>query len=393
MRFVRRFATIGALVTLIDLGIVVALCAATSWHRGVVDVVAILVAAVASYWLHRAITYAAEPARRWYRDWHHYSVAASIAGIVDLGVFLALSDETSGLVAIGVAKVVAVAAAFVVRLFSYRQTMFLTIRADQGRHRDRVPAPGDLRLSLVIPAYSEAEAITGTVQRVEAALGHLRNEGGFELIVVDDGSADRTSELARAAGADVVVTLERNSGKGAAVRAGMLAARGRSVAFTDADLSYSPEQVLRLMEALEDGWDVVVGSRKHTSTKTLVETGRLREIGSRVVNVLTMFVLLGQYRDTQCGLKAFRSDVAKLIFRRTHIDGFAFDIEVFHLCERFRLTLTEVPVEVVNSTRSTVHVVRDTTRLLRDVFRIRSIAHTGGYELTDDDPEFVSSPK
>lgn len=393
MRFVRRFATIGALVTLIDVGVVLALSAATSWHRALVDVVAIVVAAVASYWLHRAVTYAAEPARRWYRDWHHYSAAATIAGIVDLGVFLALSEESSGLIGIGVAKVVAVAAAFVVRLFSYRQTMFLTIRADQGRHRDRTPAPGDLRLSLVIPAYCEEDGIADTVRRVEDALGHLRDEGGFELIVVDDGSADRTSAVARAAGADMVVTLEHNVGKGGAVRAGMLAARGRSIAFTDADLSYSPDQVLRLLAALEDGWDVVVGSRKHTSTKTLVETGRLREIGSRVVNLLTMFVLLGQYRDTQCGLKAFRSDVARMIFGRSRIDGFAFDIEVFHLCERFRFTLTEVPVEVVNSSRSTVNVVRDTTRLLRDVFRIRSIAHTGGYEVTDVEAPLASYPE
>ena len=108
---------------------------------------------------------------------------------------------------------------------------------------------------------------------------------------------------------------------------------------------------------------------------------RLREVGGRIVNAFTAFVLLGQYRDTQCGLKAFRSDVGKVIFSHSRIDGFAFDVEVFHLVERYRLTLAEVPVELTNSTRSTVHVVRDTTRLVRDLFRIRSVAHTGGYEL------------
>ncbi|HPB46126.1 MAG TPA: glycosyltransferase, partial [Microthrixaceae bacterium] len=350
------------------------------------------VAAVASYWLHRAITYAAEPARRWYRDVRHYVAAATFAGLVDLAVLLVVAGNSTAVLHLLIAKLAAVVVAFLIRLVSYRQTMFDVIRSDQGRDPERGPAPGEVRLSLVIPAYCEEAGIAATVDRVEQALGHLRDEGGFELIVVDDGSPDDTSSAARDAGADVVITLERNQGKGAAVRAGMLAARGRSVAFTDADLSYSPDQVLRLLAALEEGWDVVVGSRKHTSTLTLVETGRLREIGSRVVNALTMFVLLGQYRDTQCGLKAFRSDVARLVFSRTRIDGFAFDIEVFHLCERFRLTLTEVPVEVANSERSTVHVARDTIRLIRDVFRIRSIAHTGGYEIEPDEPtDFVTA--
>ena len=101
-----------------------------------------------------------------------------------------------------------------------------------------------------------------------------------------------------------------------------------------------------------------------------------------MVNGLTTLVLLGQYRDTQCGLKAFRSDVAVMMFTRTKIDGFAFDVELFHLAERYRLSLCEVPVEVVNSSRSTVHVVRDTWRLVRDLFRIRRIGRAGGYEVT-----------
>lgn len=388
MRFARRFATVGAGVTLIDLGLVLFGAGVTDWPFAVVDAVAIALATVASYWLHRVISYAAEPARRWYRDVRHYVAAALVAGIVDVAVFAALTVDAPRTVG-GVLgpKAVALVAAFLVRLVSYRQMMVRSIRADQGRPQQRRPAPGDLRLSLVIPAYFEEDGIAATVERVEAELGHLRDEGGFELIVVDDGSTDATAARARAAGADTVVALERNLGKGGAVRAGMMAARGRTVAFTDADLSYAPSQVLGLLEEIESGWDVVVGSRKHTETRTLVTARRLREVGGRVVNALTSAVLLGQYRDTQCGLKAFRSDVARLIFRHTRIDGFAFDIEVFHLVERYRLTLKEVPVELTNSTRSTVNIVRDTARLVRDVFRIRAVAHTGGYELAPDELE------
>ena len=236
MRFVRRFTTIGALVTIVDIGLFLVLRSVVGWPVIVADVIAITVAAVASYWLHRAITYAAEPARRWYRDVRHYVAAATFAGLVDLAVLLVVAGNSTAVLHLLIAKLAAVVVAFLIRLVSYRQTMFDVIRSDQGRDPERGPAPGEVRLSLVIPAYCEEAGIAATVDRVEQALGHLRDEGGFELIVVDDGSPDDTSSAARDAGADVVITLERNQGKGAAVRAGMLAARGRSVAFTDADL-------------------------------------------------------------------------------------------------------------------------------------------------------------
>ena len=196
-------------------------------------------------------------------------------------------------------------------------------------------------------------------------------------MVVDDGSPDRTAEVAEAAGADRRAAPRANRGKGAAVRTGVLAARGRTIAFTDADLSYSPDQLIGLVEEVESGWDVVVGSRRHTETTTLVRARRLREVGGRAINLLTRAVLLGQYRDTQCGLKAFRSDVAELIFAHCLLDGFAFDVEVFHLVERYHLSLNEVPVRVENSSRSTVNVVRDALRLVRDLFRVRRWSRRG----------------
>jgi len=121
-------------------------------------------------------------------------------------------------------------------------------------------------------------------------------------------------------------------------------------------------------------------SLRHTETTTLVRAGRLREVGGRAINLLTRAVLLGHYRDTQCGLKAFRSDVARVIFSHCRVDGFAFDVEVFHLIERYHLSLAEVPVRIENSSTSTVKVVRDATRLVRDLFRIRRWARQGVYD-------------
>ena len=178
-----------------------------------------------------------------------------------------------------------------------------------------------------------------------------------------------------------MVALPTNRGKGAAVRAGVLVSHGRTVAFTDADLSYAPAQIERLLDAVEAGWDVAAGSRHHPETTTLVPASALREWGGRVINLATHAVLLGRHGDTQCGLKAFRSDIARVLFTHGRIDGFAFDVELFHLVERYGFSLLEVPAEVENSDRSTVHVARDAARLLVDLARIRSDAARGTYDL------------
>ena len=230
-----------------------------------------------------------------------------------------------------------------VRAAVNRRSLLRSLRSDQRRRTDRTTPPGTVRLSVIVPAYREADRIGATIEALRAGLAEAHRHGGVEIIVVDDGSPDDTSARASAAGADRVVRLPQNRGKGAAVREGVLAARGRTIAFTDADLSYPPRQLIRLLAEVEGGWDVVVGSRKHIETNVLVKGRRLRELSGRVFNILTLGVLLGQYRDTQCGLKAFRSDVARLLFSNARIDGFAFDVELFHLIERYRLSLLEVP--------------------------------------------------
>jgi dolichyl-phosphate beta-glucosyltransferase len=272
----------------------------------------------------------------------------------------------------------ALAAAGVVAGARRRRDRRAQVQATLARRRDLPPAPGDVRLSVVVPAYRE-ERIGTTVTRLRKELIDIDEAGGLEIVVVDDGSGDGTAEAAESAGADVVIGQPTNRGKGAAVRAGMLAARGRTVAFTDADLSYAPDQVLRLLHEVEQGWDIVVGSRQHQETTTLVRAGTLRQVGGRVINRCTRLVLLADHEDTQCGIKAFRSDVARLVFGQSRVDGFAFDVEILHLAERLGLSVVEVPVVVENSDRSTVRVVRDALRLLQDLVRIRRWARAGVY--------------
>jgi dolichyl-phosphate beta-glucosyltransferase len=382
VNLLRRFVLVGAVATIVDLGLLLGLRYQAGWPVPAADAVAVAAATLVSWLLHSWLTFPGDPSLRWYRRVGAYVAAGAMALLADVAVltilFAWLRPGWWG--ALLVIKVPAVLVAFMVRLANYRRAMFDAVRADQSAPAERPAPDGAVRLTVVIPAFREEDRIAATVEAVRTQLAAVAAHGGLEILVADDGSDDRTAEMARAAGADTVLQLSPNRGKGAAVRDGVLAATGRTVAFTDADLSYPPEQITRLLHAVEQGWDVVVGSRQHTDTLTVVAAGRLREFGGRVINVFTGLVLLGRYRDTQCGLKAMRRDVGQLVFSRMQVNGFAFDVELFHLVERYRLTLTEVPVEVVNSERSTVHVVRDAWRLVRDLFQIRSRSRHGAYE-------------
>lgn len=249
---------------------------------------------------------------------------------------------------------------------------------------DPVPATpsGSIRLSVVIPAYRESDRIATTVEAVASALADLGPDGAeaaYEVIVVDDGSFDGTPDRALAAGADQVIVLPQNKGKGAAVRAGMLASRGRVAAFCDADLAYHPSHLLTLLAEVEAGYDAVIGNRRLT-TSSGSSTSGLRAVGSKVVNRLAAAVLLAAPLDTQCGLKAFRGDVARRLFSHTRIDGFAFDIEVLHLIERSDWTLGQIPVDLSDTgDRSTVRLA-DVASLVRDLAKVRYWSGRGVYD-------------
>ncbi len=385
MDFLRRFTLVGLVATAVDVVVLVLLRQNLGWPVWRADLVAVLIATSVSWLLHGLITQPADPSRQWFRHVGPYLRAATLALSVDVAVISALDliFAPVGLLPLLATKALSLGCAFGVRVLLYRNSMFLAVRENQAQRVARPTPAGEVRLSVVIPAYMEEDRIAATISSIRAALHGVASDGGVEVIVVDDGSSDATSSAATVAGADKVITHAVNLGKGAAVRSGVMAAAGRTVAFTDADLSYSPEQILSLLDGVESGWDVVVGSRRHVDARTVVRAGRLRELGGRVINLLTEYALLGRYRDTQCGLKAMRSDVAHLVFSRSRIDGFAFDVEIFALVERLRLALLEVPVEVVNSERSTVRVLSDAARLIRDLFRIRTFARIGYYEISE----------
>lgn len=372
----RVFALVGLVATALDLGVFRALV-----DRGLIaaDVIAMSVAAVASYFGNRFFTFGGRPNARWVRNPGLFGATALIAGSVDL-VFVVLMVE-GGFLGAFTAKVLAVGLAAMVRWGAYRWILFEVVRTELAERRPRPPSTGDLRLSIVVPAYNEANAIGTTIKALFEELQSAVRRDDMEIIVVDDGSSDATAAEAIKAGARVI-KQPKNRGKGAAVRAGVLGSRGRAVIFTDADLAYPPSLVVTMLDEVENGWDVVVGSRRHQETTTLVRARRLRELGGRLVNWLTHLVLLGHFRDTQSGIKGFRGDIGRVIFERTRIDGFAFDVEIFLMSEQDRLSLTEVPVKVENRAASSVRLIVDTALFFGDLVKIRRAAGWGWYQPT-----------
>ena len=373
----RRFAVVGLVATAVDVLLLVGLRRA-GCTLVVADLAALAAAALVARPMHRLVTLRDDPFARWIRSPGLFISVVLAAGSVDLLVLALLAPAQPGSGDFA-AKAVAVAAAAVVRSLAYRTLLFRVIRREQDEPARRPPPEGTHRLSVVVPAYREADRIAATVSRIRMELAAVVEPADLEVVVADDGSDDGTADAAVAAGADVVVRLDHNRGKGAALREGVRAASGRTVVFTDADLAYAPSQVAGFLEAIESGHDMVVGSRRHAGSMDVVGAGRLRQAGGRLVNLATHALLLGQYRDTQCGLKAFRADVARALFDATTIDGFALDVELFHLAERWRLTLAEVPVQVEHSERTTVRALHDGLAMLGNLVLIRQRARRGRY--------------
>jgi dolichyl-phosphate beta-glucosyltransferase len=202
----------------------------------------------------------------------------------------------------------------------------------------------------VIPAYNEERRLLPSLRRIDQYLSS--RPYASELVVVDDGSKDRTAELVRgftpSAPDRVQVHLlahERNRGKGAAVRTGCLAAQGEYVVFTDMDLAVPAEEVERVLQRLEAGTDVAVGTRLHPGGEDMRSSQPpLRRLAGRLFVLVRRLVAVPEFRDTQCPLKGFRRQAAQRLFAAQRLSGWAFDVELLYLAKRWGLLVEEVPV-------------------------------------------------
>jgi dolichyl-phosphate beta-glucosyltransferase len=234
-------------------------------------------------------------------------------------------------------------------------------------------------LSIVVPAYNEAERLPASLEAMCAWAD--RSGMDVEIIVADDGSSDDTAALVRRfADADARVKLERlerNRGKGGAVKAGVARAVGRWILITDADLSTPIEEVERLAAAaVARAVPIAIGSRDVAESRIEIHQPWYREAMGRTFNRIVQAVAVPGIADTQCGFKLLRADVAKELFARLTVDGFAFDVELLMLASRLGHAIVEVGVRWRNDDRSRVHPIRDSARMFVDVVRLR-LRHRG----------------
>ena len=230
--------------------------------------------------------------------------------------------------------------------------------------------PGDCIpvLSVVVPFFNEKHRLEETLSRIVG----LANSS-VEVVRVDDGSTDGTSVVLREAASGVTNVrfhqLERNSGKGAAVRAGIALTTGASVAFMDADLATDLACLPHLLKALEKA-EIAIGSRSVAAAE-LHQLSRARSLMGGLFNHAVRKVTGLGYADTQCGFKAFRGEVARRLFALNQIDGFAFDVEVLLFAQVAGMRIVEVPVKWTERDGSKVRVGIDPLKMLWDLLQIR----------------------
>jgi dolichyl-phosphate beta-glucosyltransferase len=238
-----------------------------------------------------------------------------------------------------------------------------------------------MKISIVVPAYNEAQRILPSLERIMAYLD--AHHPSYDILVVDDGSTDGTAAAIRARFADRpqlrILSYGPNRGKGYAVRYAALRADGDLVLFSDADLSTPIEEVEKLLPLIQDGFDLVIGSRALKDSDIRERQPFYRDRAGKLFNVLVRLLVVKQFHDTQCGFKIFRREPMLPILQRLQIDGFAFDVEMIALAEAAGLRVAEVGVVWINSPASMVRLW-PAMRAFADLVQIRRRARRVRFE-------------
>jgi dolichyl-phosphate beta-glucosyltransferase len=230
-------------------------------------------------------------------------------------------------------------------------------------------------LSVVVPAYNESERLPGTLSVIKPYLNSLGSS--WELIIVNDGSSDTTGEVIRAEqalepGKVLAVDLHPNGGKGRAVAAGVAASRGPLVLISDADFSTPIDELPKLEQAIEAGYDIAIGSRAKRGAQVEISQPFHRVLMGKIFNLIVQVAVLPGFWDTQCGFKLWKGGVAREIFKAMKLHGnVAFDVEVLYRARKRGYRIAEVPVRWFDSIPSRISPLRHSAEALVDIARIR----------------------
>ncbi len=226
-------------------------------------------------------------------------------------------------------------------------------------------------LSLIIPCYNERKILKPVLEEVILYL--KKQKYSWEIIVVDDGSSDNTSGVAlgfKKRGVSLI-KLSPNQGKGAALKKGFINAKGKYVVFTDADLSVSITQLKQMIEKLETGYPVVVGSRRIANSKIVVHQPLIREKMGKVFTFITKGIMGVNLPDFTCGFKGFQNQAGYNIFKRSLISRWAYDAEIIFLAKKMKYKIGQIPVSWIDRRESRVRLGSAIYTSFFDLFRIR----------------------
>jgi dolichyl-phosphate beta-glucosyltransferase len=228
-------------------------------------------------------------------------------------------------------------------------------------------------LSVVIPAYNEADRVGPTISEVDR---FLSSKGiTYEIVVVDDGSTDSTCDVVLRAAQNFpslrLVKNGANRGKGYSVKNGFMNSEGELVLMSDADMSTPIEEVTKLIPKARAGADIVIGSRAMKGSKIIVRQPLYRMLMGKTFNKIVRLLTVRGIADTQCGFKLFKRSSCECLFGAQRIERFAFDVELLFLADKRGLVINEVPVMWINSPMTKVSALRDSARMLADIIRLR----------------------
>jgi glycosyltransferase involved in cell wall biosynthesis len=238
----------------------------------------------------------------------------------------------------------------------------------------------DIYLSIIIPAHNEEERLLPSLEKVQEFVH--QQPYPIEVIVVENGSHDRTLEIAQSYQIQMPslkVIEEKASGKGLAVRSGMLAATGEYRIFCDADFSMPVSEISKFIPKPGENYDVAIASRELPESKR-VDEPEIRHLIGRVFNSLVRYALLPGLQDTQCGFKAFRGEIAEQLFNMQTLTGWSFDAEILFIAQKLGYTIIEVPITWYYKPGSRLHIIKDSFNMASDLFTIRRNAQKGMYD-------------
>lgn len=237
-------------------------------------------------------------------------------------------------------------------------------------------------LSIIIPAFNEEKRIPDTLLNL---LNYLSAKSyNWEIILVDDGSTDKTSEIAKEIiknNSLTVIKNHLNQGKGYSVKRGVLSSMGKVILFSDTDLSVPIEELDKMLLWIDRGYDIVIGSKRLPDSIIEVSQPWYRQLMGKTFNLLVQSLVLKGFKDTQCGFKCFTRESALQVFGLQRLTGFAFDVEILYIAQKCGFKIKEQPVRWKNSPESKVHLLKGPLSMMLELLKIRFYDWKGYYLL------------